>query len=100
MATLHLVKTDSETDPQYLLQGTGDRSQNADFSLYACDGEGGDPFSHGVGSWEIVDGVASDDYNPEDSDTFWAALDTVLKSAKTQGIRLPDYVDGEYKLQF
>lgn len=58
-----------------------------------------DPFAFGNGSWEIVDGVVTDDYDPEDTDTFWSALDTVLKSAKAQGIRLPDYVDDEYKIK-
>lgn len=51
MATLNLVKTD---EGKYFLQGTGDASQNADFSLFDWDGEGGDPFQFGSQKWEIV----------------------------------------------
>jgi len=96
MATLHLVKTDSGN---YLLQGTGDPSRNADFSLYALDGEGGDPFYFGNQKWEIVEGVESAEYDTEgefSSDSFWNALEEVLTSAKAQGIDLPDAERSNY----
>lgn len=88
MATLNLVKTSKGS---YLVQGTDDPTRNADFSLYDLDGEGGDPFAFGNQTWEIVEGVESAEYDPEDSDTFWSALETVLTSARAQGIELPEY---------
>jgi hypothetical protein len=86
MATLHLVKTDAGA---YFLQGTGDPSRNADFSLFDVDGEGGDPFGLASGSkWQIVDGIVGVDYDPNDTDTFWAAQQEILKAAKVAGISL------------
>lgn len=87
MARLHLVKT---TDGEYLLQGIGDPSANADFSLYDLDGEGGDPFAYGNQQWKIVPGVESDEY---DEDEFWAARDVVLQSAVANGILDADVLD-------
>ena len=75
------------------LQGTGDPSQNADFSLFDLDGEGGDPFAFGNREWEIVAGVDLEEYDPQDSDSFWTAQQAVIDSAREAGIELPDYVD-------
>lgn len=88
IAKLTLVKTDKSG---YFLQGTGDPSRNADFSLYDLDGEGGDPFALGNTTWEIVSGIESAEYDPEDTDTFWEALTVVLESAIAHGIEIPDY---------
>ena len=91
MATLHLVKTDEGT---YLLQGYGDPSRNADFSLFDVDGEGGDPFSLASGQeWSIVEEIPGVEYDPEFTDTFWEAQQAILKSAKAAGIELPDYAE-------
>jgi hypothetical protein len=90
MATLKLVKTDGG---ECLLQGTGDSSNNADFSLYDLydlDGEGGDPFAWANQEWEIVPGILSADYDADDSDTFWEAREKVLDSVRKAGIPLPD----------
>lgn len=89
MATLNLVRCDNG---DLLLQGLGDRSQNADFSLFDVDGEGGDPFAWGNREWKIVEGVASSEYDPNDSDSFWSAQEEVIESARAAGIELPDYV--------
>lgn len=89
MATLHLVRFGDGT---LALQGTGDPSQNADFSLYDLDGDGGDPFAFGNQEWEIVDNVEASDYDSTDSDSFWSAQQDVIESAREAGIALPDYV--------
>jgi len=74
MATLRLCKFENG---ELVLQGDGDPSQNADFSLYDLDGEGGDPFAFGNREWEIVEGVPGVEYDPQDSDTFWAAVEQI-----------------------
>ena len=79
MATLNLVKTDNNV---LLLQGTGDPSQNAYFSLYDLDGEGGDPFSYAGERWEIVHYVAGVEYDPEDQDSFWLAREEIINNYK------------------
>jgi hypothetical protein len=92
MARLNLVKTDSGN---YFLQGTGDRSRNADFSLYDWDGEGGDPFALASGeTWEIVEGTPTVEYDPDDSDSFWSAQMEIVEAAKRKGIEVPDYAEG------
>jgi hypothetical protein len=88
MATLYLVKTD---DGQYLLQGTGHPSRNADFSLFDVDGEGGDPFAWGNSTWAIVETVEGVEYDPEDTDSFWTAQAEIVEAAEEAGITLPDY---------
>lgn len=94
MATLHLVQTDTGT---YYLQGTGDPSRSADFSVYDWDGEGGDPFQLGKQTWTIVplpdlpDGV---EYDPDDADTWWTAQQQIVAAAREAGIAVPDSADG------
>jgi len=88
-ATLSLVR---DADGNLFLQGASDPSQNADFSLFDVDGEGGDPFAWGNRTWEIVHGVSSCEYDPEDSDSFWTAQQSVIESARKAGVELPDYV--------
>lgn len=88
MATLNLVR---DTEGNLFLQGTGDPSQNAGFSLFDVDGEGGDPFAWGNREWTVVPNVASAEYDPEDSDTFWSAQQAVVESARAAGVELPDY---------
>lgn len=88
MATLYLVKTD---DGQYLLQGSGDPSRNADFSLFDVDGEGGDPFAFGNCKWTLVEGLEGVEYDPEDTDTFWNAQAEIVEAAEKAGIALPGY---------
>lgn len=94
--TLTLIKT---SDGNYLLQGV---CPGEELEYYACDGEGGEATKIGFTPWnedvEIVPNVRSAKYDSDDSDSFWEALDRVLKSAKRHGIRLPDYVDEDYKL--
>lgn len=91
MATLNLVKTEKG---DYLLQGTGDESRNADFSLFDWDGEGGDPFAFGSQTWEVVelpgisDGV---EYDADDNDTWWNAQAQIVEAAEAAGIEVPDY---------
>jgi len=77
MSTLHLVITDNGV---LLLQGTGDPSQNAHFSLYDLDGEGGDPFNYAGESWEIVKSIEGVDYDPEDHDSFCQAREEIIKA--------------------
>ena len=89
MATLHLVRFENG---DLALQGTGDRSPNANLSLFDVDGEGGDPFAFGNREWEIVAGVESSEYDPADTDSFWSAQQAVIDSARQAGIELPDYV--------
>jgi len=88
MATLYLVKTD---EGHYLLQGTSDPSRNADFSLFDIDGEGGDPFAWGCKEWEIVEGIKSAEYDPDDTDTFWYAQGEIIDDAIAKGVDLPPY---------
>ncbi len=90
MAELNLVRTDTG---DYLLQGTGDRSQNADFSLFDLDGEGGDPFALGCAEWEIISEIAAREYDPADHDSFWTAQQAIVANARRLGMSLPDYVD-------
>lgn len=96
MATLNLVKTDKG---HYFLQGTGDPSRNADFSLYDWDGEGGDPFSMASGqTWEIVELPGIEDgieYDVEDQDSFWEAQTQIIEAAELAGIEVPGYAKGE-----
>lgn len=96
MATLNLVKTEKGN---YFLQGTGDASQNADFSLFDWDGEGGDPFDLAPNqSWEIVDlpGIENGvEYDEEDTDTFWNAQAEIIEAAEKAGIEVPAYAKGE-----
>ena len=80
MATLNLVVTEKN---DLLLQGKGDRSQNADFSLFFIDGEGGDPHALSVQSWEIVEGTDSVEYDPEDHNSFWAAREEILSQLRS-----------------
>lgn len=92
MATLNLVKTD---DGKLFLQGAGDPSRNADFSLFDLDGEGGDPFNLGSREWSIVElpqipnGVR---YAVSDSDSFHDARIEILKAYLATGAYLPAYV--------
>ena len=92
-ATLSLIKTDSG---DYYLQGDGDHSRNTNFSIYALDGEGGDPFSFASGEkWAIVElpGIPKGGvkYDPDDQDSFWGAQAKVVKAARKAGIQVPDY---------
>lgn len=89
MAILNLVRFD---DGSLALQGVGDPSSNADFSLFDLDGEGGDPYAFGNRTWAVVEGVPSTDYDADDRDSFWAAQQDVIDSAREAGIELPDYV--------
>lgn len=78
MATLNLIITEKN---DLLLQGTGDPSANADFSVFDLDGEGGDPFSVVCNdSFEIVEHVAGIEYDPEDNDSFWSAREEIFKA--------------------
>lgn len=88
MATLNLVKTD---DGKYFLQGAGDPTRNADFSLFDWDGEGGDPFQFGSQKWEIVEEVEGVEYDAEDVDSFWSAQALIIGRAIAAGIDVPDY---------
>ncbi len=86
MARLQLVKL---SEGGLALQGTGDPSRRAEFSIYDLDGEGGDPFAYGArASWRVVPEVDSCEYDPNDDATFWAAHETVLQSARDAGIDL------------
>lgn len=108
MAILNLVKTGRG---DYYLQGTGDPSRNADFSIYDWDGEGGDPFQFVSGEkWEIVklpglsqivhtdegDSVVQYgvEYDADDTDSFWSAQAEIVKAAVSAGIDVPDYAKG------
>lgn len=85
---MQLVKTD---DGRFLLQGDGVPTANADFALYDLDGEGGDPFGVAPNQrWSIVDGVPGQEYDPEDSDTFWGAVEDVVTAARDAGIPVDD----------
>jgi hypothetical protein len=85
-AKLSLIKTEDGT---LYLQGTGDPSQHADFSIFQLDGEGGDPFALGNTTWEIVPNVKSFEYDPNDNDTFWSAHGQLIKSARKAKIKIP-----------
>lgn len=74
------------------MQGSGDASANATFSLFDVDGEGGDPYAYGNCEWKIVAAVESVEYDPEDSDDFWAAQQAIVDAAREAGIELPEYV--------
>lgn len=77
MAILNLVRTD---DGEFLLQGSGDPSAHAAFSLFYLDGEGsGNPHDFGCIEWEVVS--PGEEYDPDDSDTFWEARARVLAAA-------------------
>lgn len=88
MATLILCRFDNGS---LVLQGSGDKSHNADFSLFDVDGEGGDPFAFGNRTWEQIEEVDTSEYDQADTDTFWEALEVVLKSARKCGIELPSH---------
>ena len=77
----------------YFLQGEGDASRNADFSLFSVDGEGGDPFQFGNQSWDLVSEIEGQEYDADDTDSFWTAQQEILKEAKEKGIELPDYAE-------
>ncbi len=89
MATLTLCRFDGGS---LVLQGSGDKTRNAYFSLFEVDGEGGDPFAFGNQTWTPIEGVATAEYDPQsDDDGFWHALQTVLESAREHGIELPEH---------
>lgn len=91
MAKLNLVKTEAG---RYFLQGRGDKSRNADFTLYDWDGEGGDPFALASGQrWKIVEGTPTVEYDPANSDSWWSARAKIIKAAKRKGIEVPDYAE-------
>ena len=79
MATLYLVITSRNV---LLLQGLGDPSPNANFSLYDIEGEGGDPFIYAGEYWEIVKGVEGVDYDPGDNDSFLHAREEIINNHK------------------
>lgn len=89
MAWLSLVKS---SDGDLYLQGLGDPSQNADFSLYTLDGKVGDPFA-GASEWHLVAEVPSLEYDPDDSDSFWSAQSEIIETARSKGFEIPDYVE-------
>jgi hypothetical protein len=88
MAFLALCKFENG---QLVLQGSEDGTRNTDFSLFDVDGEGGDPFAFGNRNWEQIEEVDTSEYDPTDTDTFWQALEVVLKSARKCGIELPEH---------
>lgn len=91
MATLNLVVTEKN---DLLLQGRGDPSQNANFSLFGIDsGEGGDPFAFGAGNWEIVEGIDSVEYDPEDEDSFWSAREEILSQLRSDNRGVKDLAE-------
>ena len=93
MATLTLVQTSSG---KMLLQGAGDPSHNADFSLFDLDGEGGNPFSLASGeSWEIVEAIPAQEYDADDTDSFWTAQQAILRAAKATNCENPTDYEGE-----
>jgi hypothetical protein len=87
MATLSLIKTSNNA---FLLQSS-EPSQNADFSIFDLDGEGGSPFGWGNMEWEIVkdnDGNAiSVEYDP-DANEFWESQQELLEKASDVKIKL------------
>jgi hypothetical protein len=90
MAYLALIRLQDGT---LGLQGCGDRNRHTNFWLFTVDGEGGDPFLFGNAQWELVDCVPAVEYDPGDSDSFWAAQQEIVSAARAAGIELPEYVD-------
>lgn len=90
MATLTLVKS---TDNGSLLLESTEPSSNADFSLFDIDGEGGgSPFGMAT-EWEIVEEIEPQQYDENDTDSFWDAQQEILKQCIEKGIPLPEYVE-------
>lgn len=65
-----------------------------ELEYYDLDGEGGPATKTSLTPWneeyQYVAGVVSVDYD-DDSDSFWCALQTVLESARANGVDLPEY---------
>lgn len=90
MATLTLVK---DTDNRSLLLESTEPSSNADFSLFDIDGEGdGSPFGMAT-KWEVVEEVEPQEYDENDTDSFWDAQQNILKQCIQKEIQLPDYAE-------
>lgn len=90
MATLTLVKS---LDNDTLLLQSSEPSSNADFSLFDIDGEGGgSPFGM-ANEWEVVDGIEPQEYDEDDTDSFWDAQQEILKQCVQKGIQLPEYAE-------
>lgn len=89
MATykLQLIQTKNGT---LLLEGS---HPGATLKYYDVDGEGGEATSISFAPWnqevKTFENVQTDTYEDDDTDSFWSALNTVLTSAREQGIELP-----------
>lgn len=66
-----------------------------EIEFYDVSGEGGKASQIAFAPWNQhtypIEGVDTAEYNPEDTDSFWYALQLVLTSARNQGIALPDH---------
>lgn len=86
--TLTLIKTDSGL----LLEG---KAPGKELEYYDVDGEGGKATKVGFAPWnqdyKPVAGVKTATYDGDNTDSFWSALSTVLKSAQAKKVELPDY---------
>jgi len=89
MKTLTLVQNDKG---DLLLEG---REPGQELEYYDLDGEGGKATKVSFAPWNqaviVVEGVATAEYDGEDIDSFWSALEGVLTSARAAGVQLPDY---------
>ena len=86
---LEMVRTEKGT---LLLQGY---NPSEELEYYDLCGEGGKESKISFAPWDqelsSVPHVATAEYDDDDSSSFWAALKTVLTSARAAGVLLPEY---------
>ncbi|MCI0488940.1 MAG: hypothetical protein L0229_20300 [Blastocatellia bacterium] len=87
--TLTLIKTENGS---LLLEGSG---PNGELEYYDLDGEGGEATKISFTPWGdnlvTVEGIETAEYDDDDNDSFWTALETVLSSARAAGVKLDDH---------